>query len=72
MRGVCDQVCGGVEDGAREVEALFYVYGRGGLFERYTHLLGYRHEERVEDLKPDGICCSRSVGGFLYGDALEN
>ena len=61
VRGVGDEVAGGVEEGAGEVEALLDVDGLGGRLEARAHLLGHGHEQVVEDLEHHRI---RGGGGI--------
>ena len=55
VRRVGDQAAVGVEDRAGEIEPLLDVDRvRGGL-QPHPHLLGYRHEQVVEDLQHDRV-----------------
>ena len=53
--GVGDQVAGGIEHRAREVEPFTDVHRLRGRLQRRAHLLGGRHEEVVEDLQHHGV-----------------
>ncbi len=48
MRRVGDQLALGIEQRAREIQALFDVDRVGGILQPQAHLLGDRHEQVVE------------------------
>ena len=73
MRRVGDQVTLGVEDGAREVEALLDVDRIARVGERHAHLLGDCHEQVVEHFEQhrvgrgaDGMRALLDLGAFEH------
>ena len=50
-----DHVAVGVEDGAREVEALLHVGGVGGALKCNAHLLSNGDEQVLEDFEANGV-----------------
>ena len=55
MRSVGDKRARTVEQGAGEIEPLLDIDRARRRLERDAHILGNRHEEIIEDLKPHWI-----------------
>ena len=73
--GLGDHVAVGVEDGAREVEALLHVGGVGGALEGNAHFFGDGDEEVLEDFEANGVyqgSTSGVVGRVLGGISVGN
>ena len=55
MRRIGDEIACRVENCAGKVETFLDVHRIGGVLKRHAHLLGYGHEEIVENLQHDRI-----------------
>jgi len=67
VRGLCDQLPGGVEQRAAKIQPLADVRAEGRPLQSDTHLLGYGREQVLEHFQADRI----DRHGFRVSDLSE-